>query len=143
MNKTIALTMVFALLVVGMVSAVSLGTSWVTGTVTDGSSNPVFNATVSITCVNESTTEFTDTLGNYIASLNDPTCIPGSTAFVTATKNGVGTGHNSGVVCTAGVNGDCDINVAFVDVQIPEFGVIAGAVALVGALGIFIYRRKD
>ena len=27
--------------------------------------------------------------------------------------------------------------------EVPEFGVIAGAVALVGALGIFMYRRKD
>jgi hypothetical protein len=26
--------------------------------------------------------------------------------------------------------------------QTPEFGVVAGAVALVGALGIFLYRRK-
>jgi hypothetical protein len=26
--------------------------------------------------------------------------------------------------------------------QVPEFGVVAGAVALVGALGIFMYRRK-
>lgn len=28
------------------------------------------------------------------------------------------------------------------DNEVPEFGVIAGAVALVGALGIFLYRRK-
>jgi hypothetical protein len=27
--------------------------------------------------------------------------------------------------------------------QVPEFGVIADAVALVGALGIFVYRRKN
>jgi len=30
-----------------------------------------------------------------------------------------------------------------IDGTIPEFGVLAGAVALVGALGIFLYRRKD
>lgn len=29
------------------------------------------------------------------------------------------------------------------DNTVPEFGVVAGAVALIGALGIFIYRRKD
>jgi len=27
--------------------------------------------------------------------------------------------------------------------EVPEFGVIAGAVALVGALGIFVFRRKN
>jgi hypothetical protein len=27
--------------------------------------------------------------------------------------------------------------------EVPEFGVVAGAVALVGALGVFLYRRKD
>ena len=27
--------------------------------------------------------------------------------------------------------------------EVPEFGVVAGAVALVGALGIFLYRRKN
>jgi LPXTG-motif cell wall-anchored protein len=31
----------------------------------------------------------------------------------------------------------CDNN------EVPEFGVIAGAIALVGALGIFLYRRKN
>jgi hypothetical protein len=139
MNKTIILTMVFALLVVGMVSAA--GPALVTGTVTDGSSVPVSGATVSITCMSESATTSTDVSGNYIAQLNNPSCIAGSIAYVTATKDGQ-TGHNSGAVCAIGEEG-CDINVAFVDVQIPEFGLIAASVAVVGALGIFIYRRKD
>ena len=30
----------------------------------------------------------------------------------------------------------------FKDNVIPEFGVIAAAVALIGALGIFLYRRN-
>jgi parallel beta-helix repeat protein len=29
------------------------------------------------------------------------------------------------------------------DDEVPEFGVVAGAVALIGALGIFLYRRKN
>jgi len=138
MNKLLTLTMVFALLVVGMVSA----DSYATGTVTDASSLPVANAAVSVTCVNESASTITDGSGDYIVALGNPTCVSGSTAYVTATKDGVGTGHNSGVVCTAGKEGDCDINVAFVDVQIPEFGIIGGALVLLAGIGIIAYKRK-
>jgi len=142
MNKLLTLTMVFALLIVGMVSATAIGTTYVTGTVTDGSNAPVANAAVSVTCMSESANTTTDLGGNYLLLVNNPTCVSGSTAYVTATKDGVGAGSNSGVVCTAGVEGDCDINVAFVDVQIPEFGVIGGALVLLAGIGIIAYKRK-
>jgi hypothetical protein len=142
MNKLFALTMVFALLVVGMVAAVPIGTTYVTGQVTDNSNNPVSNVTLSIICNSEITTAITDGSGDYLVGLNDPTCGPGATAYVTATAYDV---TNSGKVCN-GPNKDdpqCEgINLALVNLQIPEFGVIAGAVALIGALGIFAFRRK-
>ena len=49
-------------------------------------------------------------------------------------------------VCGDGVDNNCDGNVDEgcdeTPVEIPEFGVIAGGLALVGALGVFLYRRK-
>jgi hypothetical protein len=56
-----------------------------------------------------------------------------------------------GYTCTSGqdtrITAVCGTNtlttVCTPDNVVPEFGVVAGAVALVGALGIFMYRRKN
>jgi len=119
----------------------ALGTTFVTGKVTDSGNNPVIGTPVNVTCVNEKGNDVTDSSGTYMILLNDPSCAPGSTAYATATAYGV---SNHGLVCNGpGSNIKCDgIDLALVNIQVPEFGVIAGAVALVGALGIFIYRRK-
>jgi hypothetical protein len=145
MNKILSLTMVFALLLVGFVSATAVpiptGTTYVTGTVTDSGNNPMPGVALSVQCNSDSTTTTSEADGTYIIGLPNPSCKPGDTAYVTATAYDV---TKSGVVCDSVLDHiNCHIDIALVDVTIPEFGVIAGAAALVGALGIFIYRRKN
>jgi hypothetical protein len=137
MNRLLSLTMVFALLLVGMVSA----DSYVMGKVTDGSNNPVAGVALDINCDGELASTTTDAYGLYVVGLDSPDCDPGDMAYVTATDYDV---TNSGEVCNGPEsNLQCDgIDLALVNLTIPEFGMIAGAVALVGALGIFMYRRK-
>lgn len=52
-------------------------------------------------------------------------------------------GGTSGTVYSSDVGHDIShITFCGSNEEVPEFGVIAGAIALVGALGIFMYRRK-
>jgi hypothetical protein len=140
MNKIMGLVLgvfVFALLA-GMVSAAPM--TVVYGEVTDASDNPVdAGVQVDVTCthntVDTTKTVYTNSVGKYYASFGSTECDVGDTAVA----------HTEGADDESGtVTGQvCRIGTLKLDLQIPEFGVIAGAVALVGALGIFIYRRKN
>jgi hypothetical protein len=125
------------LLTIGFVSALN---TQVLGTVYDASHNPVIGADVSVNCNDVLKTTTTALDGTYLVSYSKVVCGFNAPVHVVATKDDQ-TGENDGLTC-ASVD-DCEgIPVALVDVTIPEFGVIAGAVALIGALGIFMYRRK-
>jgi len=63
-----------------------------------------------------------------------------STDTEVCSGNGV-CGAQDTCTCENGYTGE-DCSSAVADPQVPEFGVIAGAVALIGALGIFAFRRK-
>ena len=111
----------------------------VTGTVYDQAHNNVSGATVTVICnnVTESTTSNID--GDYYVTFAPGICYFNDPVTVNAVK-GSASGSNEGNMCSGE---DCEIPVALVDVTVPEFGVIAGAVALIGALGIFVYKRKN
>ncbi|MGV8172322.1 MAG: hypothetical protein ACP5OA_06545 [Candidatus Woesearchaeota archaeon] len=136
--KNIIFAMMAMLLVgVGLVSATGLISS-VAGTVYDQDNNVVVGADVDVTCNGVIESAVTNALGDYYVEFDAGVCYFDDPVSATATKNEV-TGSADGVMCNAE---DCFIPIAIVDITIPEFGVIAGAVALVGALGIFMYRRK-
>jgi hypothetical protein len=137
MKNILFAMMAMLLLSVGMVAA----DSYVMGQVTDSSNNPVANVELDVVCDEEAETTFTDANGLYVVGMSNPTCEPGEIAYVTAVDYGV---TNSGEVCNGPEsNLRCDgIDLALVNLTIPEFGVIAGGIALIGALGIFMYRRK-
>lgn len=122
-----------------VLSAPSILPGAVAGTIYDGSHNNVSGATVTVTCngVNESTTSNVD--GDYYVTFAPGVCYFNDDVFVNAVK-GSATGSNEGNMCSGE---DCEIPVALIDVTVPEFSVMAGAVALIGALGIFVYRRKN
>lgn len=61
-------------------------------------------------------------------------CIPGT--------NTLREFYCSGDTSTTYIHWNDYENSAACGYEVPEFGVIAGAVALVGALGVFLYRRK-
>jgi len=111
----------------------------VVGTVyeSDGTT-PVPYADVNIEC-NGIELPATMTIGDgtYAADLTR-LCNVGDTVNVYAFKEGVGSGSNSGVV-----NNYVTIDVAFVDVIIPEFGLVIGAITALSSIVLFfVLRRK-
>lgn len=87
--------------------------------------------------------------GTYLVTFPQEKCIVGDIVTVTATKNGL-TGTNTGTVVDfikGRVREKClDLDIALVNVNIPlvpEFGLVAGALTILGAAGtFFVVRRK-
>ena len=132
-----------AMMILGFVASVSATVgpiSAVGGTVYQADKvTTVSGAAVDVTCngVTESTS--TNLVGDYYVTFAPGVCYYNDPVSVNAVKDGA-KGSNDGVMCSAG---KCIIPITVIDVTIPEFGVMAGAVALIGALGIFVYRRKN
>ena len=107
---------------------------------------PAAGATVDVLCedhtgVRRDSTEETETLGDgtYYVIFCNTECEEDDLVTVTATdKNGL-TGENNGIPQDYG-----DINIALVNVPlVPEFGIFAGVITIISALGVFfIVRRK-
>ena len=112
----------------------------VNGTVTNGGS-PVKHATVDVTCGSTTKKVQTDATGAYLAVFKAKKCPAGSTVTVTASKKKVGSGSNSGTVNPY----DTDrLNVAIINVSLPEFGLVtAGAATLVGGVAFTVVRRRQ
>jgi hypothetical protein len=139
MNKTIPIVLAFALLAVGMVAAAN--PTVVTGTIykSDGTTEQP-NAAVQVICNgNEKDTTSYDPDGTYIVDYTQAECAPGDTVAVTATFDST-SGHNTGVVC--GPDLCPKLNVALVDVSIPEFATFGLIAAALAGLGIVAFRRR-
>ena len=140
-----AIMAVFVLAVmVGTVSAVVPPTlTVITVTVYQADSTTVVpSAAVTVTCTHG--TDFVRTTtsngaGVYSVVFPASQCAVGDLVTVEAVS-GSADGSNTG---TVDHTGRCLVNTGIVNVSIPEFGLIAASVAVVGALGIFIYRRKN
>ncbi|MGV8086887.1 MAG: hypothetical protein ACP5N1_04610, partial [Candidatus Woesearchaeota archaeon] len=104
----------------------------------DQDANTVSGASVDVTCndITESTVSNVD--GDYYVSFASGVCYFGDEVSVNAVKDEA-SGSNEGFMCQ---EEECDIPITVIDVTIPEFGIIAGAFALVAGLGIIAYRRK-
>jgi hypothetical protein len=135
MNKLLIFAILF-LFAAGYASAYSV----VTGHVYDAGNSPVNGATVDVTCNSNVEHTTSNNLGLYIVSFTDDLCPYDTAVHVVATKD-TQTGSNDGYTCESA--DICDgIPVALVNVTIPEFGVIAGVAALIGALAVFVFKRK-
>lgn len=108
----------------------------ITGTVTNNG-NPVAAANVVVVCNSNSRSDDTDTSGGYLVQFTAAECPSGKNATVVATKDNKG-GTNSKTV-TAQTS---KLNVAIVNVALPEFGVVAGMGAAVIGGGAFMVIRK-
>jgi hypothetical protein len=117
----------------------SHATTLILGTIYDQEGNEVAGASVDIECNEMSDTVESDSDGIYSVLYDADDCDAGDTVYVNAQKSGIGSGSNSGEVCGTDV---CPFNVALIDVTIPEFTVIAAGIALIGALGIVLYKRQ-
>lgn len=113
--------------------------------------DPVAGATVTGECyssngsISSGDPVLTNTDGTYCAGMvwtGDPPieCLDGDTVVVTAEKDGA-SGTSSGIV-HGGMVGN--LNIAVVNVWIPEFSTVTAGIALIGAgMGfIFLRRRK-
>lgn len=119
-------------------------------TIVDGqflkNGNPVKNATVTVVCTNSVTLvkytkkTTTDNNGVYAVVFNAKKCPAGSNVTVKAKKGSL-VGKGSG---TVGTTGNAKINVAVVNVSVPELGWAAaiGATGVAGA-GFLTLRRRQ
>ena len=112
------------------------GKTDVTGVVTDNFV-PVAGAMVTVLCNGNTETDTTDAQGSYLVTYLTAQCPFGSTVKVTASKGGR-SGISSGTV--TGVT--TKLNLAIVNVSIPEYGLIATLLAGAGGLGMISYMRS-
>lgn len=108
----------------------------VTGTVTNNG-HAVKHAKVTVVCNNHSRTTTSDKNGGYSVSFPKNQCPDGAKATVVATKNKMG-GVSSGNVNSVTTK----LNVAIVNVALPEFGVVTGVGAMAAGAGLFMVMRR-
>ena len=109
----------------------------VSGVVSNNGS-PVKNATVMLHCNGTTKTVHTDKTGTYVASFNFKKCPTGSTITADASKGGVGAGSTSGIATPQTAR----LNILLLNVAIPEYGTIAGILAVIGAGGALLVTRR-
>ncbi|GIU70294.1 MAG: hypothetical protein KatS3mg002_1530 [Candidatus Woesearchaeota archaeon] len=136
MNKLFGIFAMF-LLMVGFVNAAP--TTMVYGQVTDGNGNPMQGVPVTVTCNGNILNTTTDASGMYYVFYPSLQCDVLDTATVEVT---IGDTTYTGEG-TVDFSKECRINIANVNLQIPEFGVVAAGLALIGAIAIFAIRRKN
>jgi len=96
------------------------------------------NATVIVECNGNLRTDTTDAMGSYLATYPTAQCPFGSTVRVTATKNGH-SGTRTGTV--QGIT--TKLNLAIVNVEVPEYGLIGTLAAGGAGVGLIAYRRRQ
>jgi len=138
------LLILFIALILLSTSTLAATATSISGTVVDGNTQGVMDATVTINCehngINTTQVTQTDDTGTYFAFYPAIQCNVDDKVYVFAEKDEQ---SNSGQG-TVAYDQTCQINTAFVNVTIPEFGIIAGSVALIGLVaGVAIMRRKN
>jgi hypothetical protein len=132
-------SIVFLALLMASVAAggVTKDTIFVVGTIYDGNHNEVEGAKVLVTCHGLTREATSQADGDYWVQFEEYTpCMVNDPVTVTATK-GTMTGTE-----TDNVEEYSLIDLAIVDVTIPEFGTIAAAAALAGAGAVYFLRQK-
>ena len=161
MKTTLMIVVLLIVSTIGAVTAQEIPTykTWIVGKVYDSNWNyEISGANVSVTCIREGTptthrilsgdknldgiingSEESD--GSYLIEFNYNECRLDDPISVLGFKNGVGEGIGDGVNSKM-VTLDLALGVSNIAL-IPEFGVIVGALTLIGAVGLFfIVRRK-
>lgn len=108
----------------------------VTGVVTE-QGNAVANASVKVTCMGFERTDIADAHGAYLVSFAAVECPFGTTVKVVGTKDGK-SGTASGTV--QGIT--TKLNIAIVNVSIPEYGWIGGLLAAGAGVGAIALTRR-
>ena len=123
------------------VSAQVIAQTWISGTVYNASHVPVSGGSVNVHCGSATQVATIGADGSYGISFSQSQCKAGDTAAATANTSD-GSGSNSTTVTNTTVNGPIvDLDVAVVDITVPEFGLIGGIITMIGASGSYLYMR--
>lgn len=116
----------------------------VEGLVKNPDNTAAVGASVDVLCNGTTLNDTTDGSGFYFVQYADGVCVEGETVNVSATLGGL-TGNNSGVMTASGYTEGLKLDVAIVHVPlVPEFGLITGALAMIGSAGSFlVLKRKN
>ncbi|HEU5187537.1 MAG TPA: hypothetical protein VFT87_03470 [Candidatus Saccharimonadales bacterium] len=138
MKRLVIGVMVAAFAVLGLASPVvaAPAETAVTGVVTENHV-PVAGATVSVLCNGKTEFDTTDAAGSYLVHFVSADCPFGTTVKVTATKGG-----KSGVASDTVRGMTTKLNLAIVNVSIPEYGLIGMLVAGGVGVGVIAYMRR-
>ncbi|MFA6005276.1 MAG: hypothetical protein WC775_02205 [Patescibacteria group bacterium] len=113
----------------------------VNGQVKDGANNPVSGASVQTNCNGNVRNTSTNGDGKYQTVYTGTEC-PVNTVVTAQATAGSQSGGGSGQVQEVINTGTVIINVALINIAVPEFGLMTGAVAAVGSLAVFLKMRK-
>jgi hypothetical protein len=142
MKKRLSLFLATLVTIVAMPAATfaAAGQTDVNGTVTNGGA-PVKNAIVEVTCGSTTKQAHTDASGAYLVVFNIKKCPAGSSVQVNASKKHVGSGASTGTVSPQNTD---RLNVAIVNVSLPEFGLVGliGATFIGGGAFLVMRRRQ-
>lgn len=123
----------------GVLSATAGATppqSDVTGVITENQV-AVAGATVTVLCNGHTEVDTTDAAGSYLVTYPSQDCPFGTTVKVTAEK-----GDKSGVASGTVQGITTKLNLAIVNVSIPEYGLIGGILAAGAGIGMIAYARR-
>jgi hypothetical protein len=142
-KKLMGLALVAAFVIVGfapVTHAIDTGTppqTDVTGVITK-SGVAVAGANVQVTCMgNVETDSMTDAAGSYLVVFSATDCPSGSTVSVVAEKDG-----ESGTASGTANGLTTKLNVAIVNVSIPEYGLIGAILAGGAGIGAIAFARR-
>jgi len=135
---------ILGLFLVSLFSVGVFGYTIVSGIVTEADGvTPVFEADVEVNCDGHIKDEDTTQQGIYFVRYLEDKCDAGDRVNVTVVSKTGAVGRNFGYVEDKDESPSATVNIAVVNVSIPEFSTIAGTLALGGAsLGYISIRKK-
>lgn len=139
MKQKIAALVIAVVAVAGLTTGVAHAenpATDVTGVVTENQAS-VANASVKVECNGHTETDTSNAQGAYLVRFSVIDCPFGSTVKVTAQKDG-----KSGVASGTVQGITTKLNLAIVNVAIPEYGAIGAAVAVSAGAGLVMYSRR-
>ncbi len=144
--KTISLLSFLTLLSFIFISPVQAQTANITtirGQILDDEGQPFKFAKVQVNCDGKTQNSITSGQGKYIAIFAGNNCGIGDPVTVTATKDGK-SGSSTGIVQNRRDGRIVDVNFSVVsfNINVPEFGLLPGAIAALGSAGAFLAIRR-
>ena len=140
MNKVITSIILGMFLVLAVTASVSADTTFIAGKIYNADySDVISGADVTVTCNGEiiETTSLSD--GAYSVTYFGTSCVEGADLTVSGVKGDLYGSKTGEIHSVESTNWDFSVvNVPLV----PEFGLIAGMVTILGAVGMFFFVRK-